>query len=179
MIYGERVRLRAVERDDLPRFTDWLNVRDVQKNLGMFFPFNNELEETWHQRTMNGPIEERPFSVDAREDEDWVHIGSCGLMDFEPRMRRAELGIAIGHPEFRDKGYGTDAMRTLLRYGFETLNLHRIYLRVFDSNPRAIRVYEKVGFQREVRNREHYYLDGRYVDNWVMGILREEWQALQ
>ena len=178
MIYGERIRLRAVERQDLPRFVEWLNVREVQQGLGIVFPLSQESEERWYQDQMNRSAEERPFAVDVREGDEWVHIGSCGLFGFDRRVHQAELGITIGHAAYRDKGLGTAVMRTLLRHGFETLNLHRIELRVFDSNPRAIHVYEKVGFKREARLRQHHYLDGRYVDDWVMGILREEWKAM-
>lgn len=90
----------------------------------------------------------------------------------------AELGIGIGDRECWGKGYGTDAMRLILRYGFMEMNLSRITLGVFDYNARAIRSYEKTGFTLEGCMRKALYRDGSRANIVYMGILREEWQAL-
>jgi [ribosomal protein S5]-alanine N-acetyltransferase len=73
------------------------------------------------------------------------------------------------------KGYGSEATRLLVRHGFETLNLHRIWLHVYEYNERGIRAYERVGFQREGVLRQDRFYEGRYWNTLVMGILREEW----
>jgi RimJ/RimL family protein N-acetyltransferase len=88
------------------------------------------------------------------------------------------VGIGIGERDLWSKGYGTDAMQVILRYGFQELNLRRIALDVFEYNPRAIRSYEKVGFVHEGRVREYLWREGRRWDLIYMGILREEWLAL-
>jgi len=87
------------------------------------------------------------------------------------------VGIAIGEREAWGKGYGTDAMKVILRYAFKELNLRRVSLDTFEYNPRAIRSYEKAGFVHEGRAREFLYRDGRRWDLIFMGILREEWLA--
>ncbi len=110
-------------------------------------------------------------------EPNWTHIGSCGYHVIDWRNRGAECGIAIGDKSQWGKGYGTDAMRTLVGFGFGELNLHRIMLRVYDDNPRAVRAYEKVGFKTEGRLRESNFHDGRYRDALVMAILRPEWEA--
>jgi RimJ/RimL family protein N-acetyltransferase len=86
------------------------------------------------------------------------------------------VGIGIGEPDYRGKGYGTDAMRVILRFAFMELNLHRVSLDVFEYNPRAIRSYEKAGFVIEGRKRRVVNRDGRRWDDIYMGILREEWE---
>jgi RimJ/RimL family protein N-acetyltransferase len=68
-------------------------------------------------------------------------------------------------------------MRLLLKHGFETLNLHRIFLRVYETNPRAIRTYEKVGFVHEGRMRQALYRQGQYHDILLMSVLRPEWDS--
>jgi RimJ/RimL family protein N-acetyltransferase len=83
----------------------------------------------------------------------------------------------IGDKRHWNKGLGTEAMQLLLKHGFETLNLHRIYLRVFANNPRAIRSYEKAGFVVDGRLREAHFADGVYIDDLLMSVLRPEWQA--
>lgn len=89
----------------------------------------------------------------------------------------AFVGIGIGEREFWGKGYGTDAMKVILRYAFQELNLRRVSLDTFEYNPRAIRSYEKAGFVHEGRARDFLYREGRRWDLIFMGILREEWLA--
>jgi RimJ/RimL family protein N-acetyltransferase len=94
-------------------------------------------------------------------------------MEIELPSRTALLGIWIGKP-YWDQGLGTDATRTLCRFGFRHMNLQRIELNVFATNPRALRVYEKVGFRLEGTRRRSQFVGGRYVDSYVMGLLAEE-----
>jgi RimJ/RimL family protein N-acetyltransferase len=177
MYVAERVRLRRVEKEDLPRYVEWLNDAEVRRGLMIFLPLSNVEEEQWFEEMNKRPPLERPFAVDARTPDGWRHIGSAGLFDFDHVARHAELGIVLGDKEFWDKGYGSDTMRLLLRVGFETLNLERIHLRVYGNNPRAFHVYEKVGFTHEGTLRRHVYREGQYYDVHVMGVLREEWLA--
>jgi RimJ/RimL family protein N-acetyltransferase len=88
------------------------------------------------------------------------------------------VGIGLGEREHWGKGYGTDAMRVILKYAFSELNLYRVSLNVFDYNPRAKRSYEKVGFKEEGRCREFLLRDGKRYDLIFMGILRSEWEEL-
>jgi RimJ/RimL family protein N-acetyltransferase len=83
----------------------------------------------------------------------------------------------LGEPEEWGKGYGSEATRLVLRYAFETLNLNRVWLHVYEYNERGLRAYEKAGFRREGRLRQEMFRDGRYWDTIVMGILRDEWLA--
>ena len=85
----------------------------------------------------------------------------------------ALLGIWLGKP-YWDEGLGTDAVRTLCRFGFDHMNLQRIELDVFETNPRAKRAYEKVGFVVEGTRRRSEFVGGRHVDSHVMGLLAEE-----
>ena len=89
----------------------------------------------------------------------------------------ANIRIAIFSPDDYGGGYGTEAMRMMVDYGFRELKLHRISLGVFAFNPRAIRVYEKVGFKREGILRDILFYDGEYHDEIVMSILEQEWAA--
>ena len=103
-------------------------------------------------------------------------IGSCAI---EPiwSHRNAWVAIGIGDRAYRGRGYGTDAMRLLIGFGFRELDLHRITLGVFSYNTRAIRSYEKAGFTREVVRRAALYRDGQRHDELTMGILRREWDV--
>ena len=89
------------------------------------------------------------------------------------------MAIGIGEQDNWSKGYGSDAMRLMLRYGFTELNLHRMSLTVFEQNPRGIRSYEKCGFKHEGRIRDFLLRDGQRSDMLHMGILRQEWDRLE
>ncbi len=102
-------------------------------------------------------------------------VGMIGLMGMQNQHGEAFVGIGIGERELWGKGYGTDAMRIILRYAFCELNLRRVSLNVFAYNPRAIHSYEKAGFVHEGRERGRLHRDGRRWDLVYMGILREEW----
>ena len=116
---------------------------------------------------------QRSFSIECERQ----HIGGAGFSSIDGRNRNAEVGIFIGKPELWDRGLGRDVMVALLRFGFEQLNLHRIYLRVFAENDRAVHLYESIGFQQEGCWRQGEYRHDRYHDILWMSILREEWKA--
>jgi RimJ/RimL family protein N-acetyltransferase len=179
MIFGEKIRLRAVERDDLPRFTRWLNDPEVLEGLLLCVPMSLTDEEEWFTEVRRQPPDQRPLSIDLKTRGGWEHIGGTGLHAIDRLIRSAEFGIHIGEKKYWNKGAGTDATRTIVRYGFETLNLNRIWLRVYEFNRRAQRAYEKVGFTREGVQREGHFHQGRYWDILQYSILRREWDALR
>lgn len=106
-------------------------------------------------------------------------IGVVELDDFNWVTGDVWLGIGLGDRAYWGQGYGTDAMRVLIRYAFEELNLRRISLSVFEYNERAVKCYRKLGFKEEGRGREQLRREGRYWDLIYMGLLREEWESAQ
>lgn len=180
MILGERVRLRRIERSDLPRFIEWLNDPDVRESLANVYPFSLAQEELWFEGTLKLEPAAQPFAIEARgrsRKVEWTHIGGTGFHGVDWRNRSAEVGIFIGREGLWNSGYGTDALRALVRWGFLELNLNRIWLRVYEDNARAIRSYEKVGFRLEGRLRQDRFHAGRYFDTLIMGLLQGELTA--
>ncbi len=175
MIYGKRIRLRGIEREDIPRLTAWFNDPEVTRGLLTYYPIAVWQEEGWFESLKKLPREERPLMIEVREGEDWIPIGDCNFHEINWRVRSAELGIAIGEKAYWNQGYGTETMELLLRFGFETLNLNRIFLKVHETNRRAIRAYEKAGFVHEGRMRQAHYTRGKYEDILWMSVLRSEW----
>jgi RimJ/RimL family protein N-acetyltransferase len=104
-------------------------------------------------------------------------IGGTGLHDLDWTNRHSGFGIFIGDKEEWGKGYGTQATQLVIDFAFARLNLHRVWLHVYEYNERGIRAYEKVGFQKEGILRQSRYFDGKYWDTIVMSILRPEWEA--
>lgn len=179
MIYGDGIRFRAAERTDLTRFVTWFNDPEVRRNLSLNLPLSLASEEQWFEANLKRPAEEQVLVIEAfqPDGETWLAIGNCSLMNIDWRNRNAEFGIVIGEKEQWNKGYGTAAARLMLHHGFTNLNLHRIMLRVFETNPRAIRAYEKAGYVQEGRQRQAVFLEGQYMDVLMMSVLRPEWEA--
>ena len=175
MIYGEGIRLRAPEREDLPRFVAWLNDPEVRENLAMYLPISMAQEENWFEDILKRPPETHPLVIEVQEKDDWVPIGNMGVFDHNKISRSAELGIMIGNKAYWNKGFGTRAIQLMLKHCFETLNLNRVSLIVYQTNPRAIRCYEKVGFIHEGKMREAHYQKGKYIDVLMMSVLANDW----
>ena len=175
MIYSENLRLRAPTQSDLPQFVTWLNDPEVRAGLLLHLPLSLEDEENWFENMLKQPTAEHPLVIEVRQGDDWKAIGNCGFHRIDWRVRAGEVGIFIGDKACWDQGYGTQVMRLLLRHGFNTLNLNRVLLEVYENNPRAIRAYEKAGFVHEGRKRQGMYKDGKYFDVLLMSVLRAEW----
>ncbi len=187
MIYSDRIRFRAIDRDDLPTFLNWINDPEVRQGIGIYLPFSMADEEDWFEGMRKHPANEHNLAIEVRltseqagkpvmdeSEESWKMIGSCGFFNLDGRNRSSEFGITIGDKSYWNKGFGTEAVRLLVQHGFNTLNLNRIYLRVLENNLRAIRAYEKAGFTHEGRQRQAEFRDGKYIDLLVMSILKDE-----
>ncbi len=172
-LIGERIYLRPLEKEDLDRCLTWINDPAVINTLGRKFPTNRAQEEEW---LVNQYKSDKSFSLAVVVNKGDRHIGNCGFNDIDYVNRKAVFGIMIGEKDCWDKGYGTEAARLMIKYGFEQLNLHRISLTVYSYNARAIRAYEKAGFKLEGKMRESYFRNGCYFDILIMAILESEWR---
>jgi RimJ/RimL family protein N-acetyltransferase len=174
MIQGKRVLLRAIEPDDYPRLTVFKNDIEFELLTG---------GEPPRPRTLAAITEffdemaKDKSGINFAIEVDSVFIGDCGLFHFNERAGTAELGIGIGDPDYRGKGYGREAMTLLVDYGFRLLNLRKIWLETTADNERAIRSYQAVGFVQEGRQVAHAWSDGRYVDVVLMGLFAADFAA--
>ena len=169
---GELVLLRPRVDDDLALFARWHGNPDVRHWLHMSeMPTQTlELERQRWQIARNDPTRVS-FVI---ETLDGVPIGNIVLIAVDAIHRRAELGIAIGEKGDWGRGYGTDAIRVILRYAFEVLNLRRVELITDIDNERGIRAYEKCGFVREGVLRAKRMRYGEPLDMLIMAVLRED-----
>lgn len=154
----------------IPTYYKWRNDETVAvfDQSEFLRPRSYEEIEDWAQILVNGHT--YIASVDG------VYIGTIALMKVDERNRHAELAIVIGEKDYWSKGYGSQMMHTLLEYGFEGLNLDRLYLHVFSFNERAIKFYEKFNFKHEGTLRNMLYRNGKYHDLLAYGLMRDEWQ---
>jgi RimJ/RimL family protein N-acetyltransferase len=174
MLRGERVVLRAITREDIP----WL-----QQFYEDTTYFMQRHDEPWEPQSLDRALArfEARLSAGATDGPHFAIeaagrcIGDCLLHSLDDLSRICQLGIGIGDPDYRGKGYGREAVRLLLDYAFRIHNLRRVYLSVLASNTGAIRSYQSCGFIEEGRLRQHAWHLGSYDDVLYMGLLREEW----
>jgi RimJ/RimL family protein N-acetyltransferase len=177
MLRGEKVILRAVEREDLKRQWQFNNDVEVELAGGGDPPMPQSLarlEGEFEENARRGGRDGGMFAIDV----DGQYIGMCGLRQEGTIATTAgtfELGITIGDKDFWGKGYGRDAVQVLLDYAFRLRNAHKVWLNVNGTNERAIRAYRACGFVQEGRLRQHVWGDAQYVDLVYMGVLRDEW----
>ena len=167
---GKLIRLRAHEPVDFDALNDLINEPAVGEGLGMNMPQPIEGFQSFVEAATKNP-DQVPFVIERLSDR--KPVGGCSLFQINGAARTAVLGIWLGKP-YWDEGLGTDAVRTLCRFGFRHMNLQRIELNVFETNPRALRAYEKVGFTLEGTLRRSEFVQGRHVGSHIMGLLAEE-----
>ena len=170
---GKRVFLSPLNKDDVEKYVEWLNDIEVAVHLNALgMTLSVEKEKEW----LEGAVKrDNGFAiVDAGKDE---LIGNCGLHNLDQVNRSAEVGIFIGNKEYWNKGYGEEALRLLLDYGFNVLNLNNIMLKVFGFNKRAHECYRKTGFREIGRRRNAKVLGGRTYDIIYMDIIADEYQG--
>ena len=175
MFDGKKVTLRSFELADIEEIMKHWNTISLRRELGPVVPDSREERLHWIRRTWEERKVGRGYTFAVEDLKTKRLLGYASLKGVRPINRTASVSIAIFSEEDRGKGFGTDAMKVLLRFGFDFLNLHRIGLNVFDTNPRAIRVYEKVGFKKVGVMRHTDFVEGKYVNDVAMDILEDEW----
>ncbi|MGI6173214.1 MAG: GNAT family N-acetyltransferase [Christensenellales bacterium] len=172
-VIGENIVLREFRAEDISAMRAWVTDNDTARFLGGTYNRPNTWEDTenYLRNILNGNAGGYNFAV--AEKETLRYIGQCNLLSVDFLSRSAELAIVLC-PDAQGTGIGFEAVKLLLSYAFDTLNLNRVWLKVWDDNERAIRCYQKAGFRIEGTLREDGYREGRFRDRLIMGILRRE-----
>ena len=176
MIKGKRINFAPLERKHIDIFLKWFNDPEITQYLVMYKPLTRDWEEEWFNALKHKENAVYFAIYIINEDKSDKIIGNCAIQDINAKNRACTCGITIGEKEYQNKGYGTEAMEMLVEYGFNTLNMNRIELSVYEFNTRAFKTYLKVGFVEEGRKRQARYHNGKYHDEIMMAILREDWE---
>jgi len=175
MVLGELVKLRAMGPADADALWRWNHDPDVMRWMGDTYPSSPEHVQKWLSERPRNTYADLLLGVEALADRRL--IGLVALREAEPETGIAVLDIYLGEKEYWGKGYATDAMRTVCRYGFDKMRLHKITLTVVAENHAAQQVYKKVGFVEEGRLRQSFRRDGQWYDEFTMGLLEGELRA--
>ncbi|MFA5890222.1 MAG: GNAT family protein [Actinomycetota bacterium] len=166
MFTGKWVVLRRVEPRDYADIQRWQNDPEVFRWMDYTSPFSLEDIRASEERAC---AEGYPFVITIEGKA----VGRIGLNNIRPRDRMASLYVFVGEESARGRGYGLDALVTLLGFAFEELDLRRVELWMLDGNDRALAVYKSAGFEEDARLPERSFKDGEYVAHVVMSVDRD------
>ncbi|HNT52402.1 MAG TPA: GNAT family protein [Candidatus Syntrophosphaera sp.] len=172
-LIGEKCYLSPISIEDTERYTEWVNDMEI----GQFVLFSSAIYDVEKEREALKRIMRESYSFAIVEKDTNKAIGNCGLMSVSQVHRHAQFGIFIGEKTYWNQGIGSEATLLTLDYGFNILNLNNISLEVFAFNQRAIRCYEKVGFQYVGRRRSYVYMAGQYHDVQIYDILAQDFNS--
>lgn len=169
-LQGDRLDLRVATEDDLPFVTKWRNHPDVRRWMPQSRPDTTDDIEAFREGFGN----DDGVRLLVCDGDDPLGLASMFLVDSD--SRRARLGAWL-KPDAQSDGYGTEAASLLVEYGFEERALRKLVANARADNAPSRGTLEKLGFTQEGRQREHYYIDGEYVDRVIYGLFADEWRA--
>ncbi|SHK60158.1 GNAT family N-acetyltransferase [Paramaledivibacter caminithermalis] len=173
-IIGNKCYLSPINVEDYQKYTTWVN--DMEVGVGMLFTAS-VITEAKEKEFLEGFVQsEYNFAIVDKETDNV--IGNVGFPKIDKINHTGEIGIFIGNKDYWGKGYGTEAIKLILDFGFSILNLHNIHLKVYEYNKPAIKCYKKVGFKEVGRLREAKQIAGKRYDEIYMDILASEYESV-
>lgn len=171
---SERLRLRQMTTEDIELYHTWRNDIEVMRTTNPFLDvYPLEATRQFVEQIILGSSSAKSYMIIEKELDS--PIGITSLINIDYKNRNAECIIDIGEKDYWGKGYGSEGLKLLLDYAFLEMNLHRVSLKVFSFNEKAIKLYKKMGFQPEGTSRECLFREGSWHDILHMGILQHEY----
>lgn len=171
MLYDDVVYLRKLEETDLDQTWDWMRDSEAFITMGVLGPITKTSQLRWFAE-LDRSSTKIVFVICLRSEN--THVGNVSLDMIDYRHRNARVAICVPDPALHGRGVGSHALRLLMEYAFDYLNLHRLYCKTAAGNDAILRFYQRLGFEVEGCLREHEYVRGRYVDKIMMAVIREE-----
>lgn len=179
MIQAKKVGLRALEREDLPLLRDWRNISSFRKNFREHRELNLSNQEAWFAR-MNSSSNDFMFMIERLEDS--LPLGACGLLYTNWIIRSADFSFYIGHEGayIDSRGWAHEAATLLINYGFNNLNLNKIWMELYEFDEKKISFFTKeLGFKQDGLLRENCYEDGKYWNSIIISQLRRDFKSIE
>lgn len=171
------IGVRLIEARDLTDRVKWFNDPGLYENMPLEYPVSLGGTQAWYSRVVSD-VSRKDFVFvrlnDKGEELELVAMG--GLVSIDHRHRRSELYVAV-NPRLTGQGIGHSAVQWMCNHAFHTIGLYRVFLYTIADNDGAARFYQRQGFVKEGVLRSHQIHMGRFVDRYVFGILRDEWEG--
>lgn len=172
MFNSERIFLRKVTEQDVETYHQWRNDTDVMKNTSPELDIFTLAESEEFIRNISKSSNSKSYIISLKERD--KSIGMVSLINIDYKNQNAECIIDIGEKDYWGNGFGQEAMQLLINYSFLEMNLHKVYLRVFSFNERAIKLYERIGFVKEGELKEQLFRNGKWHGIISMAIFQED-----
>ncbi|MBS7529642.1 GNAT family N-acetyltransferase [Hazenella sp. IB182353] len=176
MFHTENIQLRKWKEADIPIYHSWRNDPEITQSTHPTLDVYRYEETKKFYDEVICASNSKCYMIEHIPDQ--KPIGVTSLIHIDLYNRQAECIIDIGEKAYWGRRYGQEALAILLRYGFNELGLHRISLKVFESNSRAIHLYKRIGFVEEGKLRQSLFRNGRWYDTLLMSLLAPEYKQL-
>lgn len=174
MIKGNTTALRAIEKEDLGLLRDWRNIDSFRRNFREVRELSLYNQEAWITKVNASPNDFMFMIVDLETNE---AIGAAGLLYTNWVIRSTDFSFYIGKDQLYidDKGIALDAAKTLIRYGFKTLNLHKIWMELYEFDHKKLTFFQnELGFKQDGKLRHNCFADGKYWDSYIISLLETD-----
>ena len=176
MLTGDYVGLRTITEGDLPQLLEWRNRPEYRQYFREYRELSAEHQQAWFENTVLSDPQTRMFSIVELKSNRL--LGACGLCSIDWNNRNADFSIYIGMDDlYIDQRFAPDAGRVLLRYGFEELNLHRVWAEIYCIDIPKQELFHTLGFQLEGKHPETHWTQGRWVNSLLYGLLSHEFKG--
>lgn len=172
MLMGEKVYLRAIEKEDLETLRMWRNDSDFKRNFREYREISTTMQENWFAHVVNNNDKTIMFSICQKETEEL--LGCCGLCYINWIQRNADLSLYVGHNRayIDDDGYAREACRLLFDYAFMELGLHRLWTELYEYDTKKLEFYvREFGFKKDGFLRDNHFMDGRWYGSWILSLI--------
>lgn len=169
IINDSQIALFPFEKSESSQYREWVNREEFARLLGRSLPVTEEEHDQWYHSLVQSSASV-VFAVKTVAEH--TYLGNVWLHNVHWVNRNAELRILLGAEEARGRGFGSSACKLLVQFAFKKLGLRKVYLYVSEVNPRALRAFEKAGFQEEGRLKDEFFVDGKFVDVLRMAVIQ-------
>lgn len=172
MLIGEKVILRALDEEDLPKLMQWRNIPDFKRNFREYRELNMTMQKKWYDNYVVSDRNTIMFAICNKETKEL--LGCCGLCYINWIQRNADLSLYIGYKNLYidDEGIAKEACHLLFDYGFNELNLHKVWTELYEYDNKKIEFYTKeFGFNRDGVLRDNHYMDGKWWDSYIYSLI--------
>jgi diamine N-acetyltransferase len=173
MLKGGKIELVPLEKEHLANSLLWANDMSLNSKMLRVLPVTKVDQDKWYQDILEDPSK-IVFAIKTMKED--KHIGNTGIYHIDWVHRRGEFWVLIAEQSHWKQGIGKEVASLMLNYVFQNLNLNKLYLNVSADNKQALSLYKKLNFQQEGILKEHYFIEGKYIDIVTMAILRKNFK---
>lgn len=172
MLMGQITGLRAIEEADLPQLLEWRNQPEYRRFFREYRELGMENQKRWFESRVLSDEHTRMFSIIELSTKEL--IGACGLCYIDWPNRCSDFSIYIGKDRiYIDDQYAIDAGRLMIDYGFQELNLHRLWSEIYEIDEKKKKMFDRLGFEHEATHQSTHWTNGRWVDSWYYRLINE------